>query len=242
MEKEKNILCFNCASIFPDNNNRTLNCPVCESSFERDLYLYMISYASEAATFGHAYRVAYEKLHRCGNLKYTRHQIIVSDIWTFAAVAALSGIIGNIAYDVVKLAIFNIIKSLQKKDESPSISVPRLLRSTEGVDIFMNHIRDFCNNLDSIDPEVRNAIIEEMVVDITVNLRFADDNTKRVKGLSLNPQSADELEEMLMRPLITSSITKKPAKRDFKGFWCNLPSEPSSQSSRKKESQKGKKQ
>jgi hypothetical protein len=58
----------------------------------------MLCYASEAATFGHAYRVEYEKLHHRKEMEFTRYNIISSDIYTFCAIAALGGIIGGMAY------------------------------------------------------------------------------------------------------------------------------------------------
>jgi hypothetical protein len=82
--------------------------------------------------------------------------------------------------------------------------VPRQLTSEEGIDIFIKHIDDFCKNLDSIEPKVKDAILEEMKIDIIVRQRFPDEVTKRVQG----------------------SITKKPVAKDFKGFWKNLSTSP----------------
>jgi hypothetical protein len=193
---------------------------------DRGLYSRLLSYASEAATFGHAYRVKYEELHRQGKLygpKVTRYSISLTEIWAFAAIAALSGIIGNVAYDVVKAALSRITSCLRKgKTKAVGTPIPRLLRTEEGVNIFIQHVQDFCNGLRKLDPDVKRAIVGEMMVHLLVDLTDTDGTPGTVRKVKLGPRDEEALKEILMRPFLAGSITDKPVSQDFDGFWHNL--------------------
>lgn len=214
MVQSTQLICFNCANLFSYEGGSNIVCPECAFSINRKVYNRLINYASEAAEYGYLYRQTYEKDFHKGKLN-SRYQISFDEIWIFAALAALSGVIGNATYDLIKIAINKIRrKRAEFTKASIFVSASRVLGNEEQFKLFLRYIEEFHKQgLKGLPDEVAIAILEEMFVDETVKLLpRGSDGEHRVA-------SKEELIEIHRQALVNVASKKKPKKKDFEKFW-----------------------
>ncbi len=152
-------LCLSCASII-DNGN---SCSACGSPISRD-YDIIVSAAKSSVEFGILYRNYYEsQLTRNGEIS-SKASIVPPDQWlVFIGIAALSGIVGNASYDLIKSVIRKII-SKAKREGGESCFTEFQLESSHGIEIFIEYIREYNEGMPNVSPEVRSAIVEEILI------------------------------------------------------------------------------
>jgi hypothetical protein len=163
------ILCMQCAHVYPDCKGDTLSCRNCNSVILRRQYDLLLTYSREAVGFGHIYRVRYEKA-KAQDDRNTRASIPVHDIWAFAALAALSGIIGNTSFEIVRLVIRRILASIEQTTASTSKRTNHILSDDVAITAFLKNLADFATGMNDVDPWVKHMIVEEMLVDQTTSL------------------------------------------------------------------------
>jgi len=211
------IVCFSCANLFPDMESNEIICPECGFAVQRDLYQRLLSYASYAVGFGYHYRLAYEnQIHKQqGRVRYA---LTFDQIWVFAAVAALSGIIGNASYDLIKMVIRKIrSKRVQIAVIPDDSEFVRILESDERFSTFLQYIENFDTDYrQGIHFQVAQALIEEMTAHEFARL-WPHNNDGTPQRLS-----EEELRQIYKKAIIVVNSREKPGKRDFEGFWENI--------------------
>jgi len=177
MPKNKENLCFSCAFIFEAKEGESIICPECNFTIERDSYNRILEPARDAAVFGYFYRKAFERNAKKGDTK-TRYALAVDDIFIFLALAVISGVVGNAAYDASKAAFRRIIEQANARYEQwGELTQLRLLKNDKDIDRFVEYIVEFPQSVRELPVEIRMAIVEEMLVDVAVD-RLPKDITK----------------------------------------------------------------
>ena len=114
MEKR---ICTQCAAVYEISKEDQVLCPICRSPAETKHYEELINYVQGAIEYGYLYRLEYEEQYEKNAKLSRRYSIVVSDVLTFCALAALSGIIGGIAYDTVKGVIKKYWINIKKEEK-----------------------------------------------------------------------------------------------------------------------------
>jgi hypothetical protein len=217
--KSQIILCTQCAHIYPDTDTDPLSCPQCHTHIATTDYALLIKYSREAARFGHIYRLMYEEAKKHDDCN-TRAQIELHELWAFAALAALSGIIGNASFETVKLVIRKIIAFANS--HSPARSRPMLINGDDEQHLhtFLSNLQDFANGMQNVDPWVRHVIVEEMLVDQSTNLMCSAEELK-VWRRDDQPAAVtrDTVKKLLSKTVKSGSITEKPSEEALTGLW-----------------------
>lgn len=160
-------LCCSCGTVFEAADGLELQCPRCGWRMDAAAYKALLSDAQGAVKFGWQYRRRYEAdVAAYGRIERDYCLAECEEALQFAALAAVSGVIGGLAYDAVKQVIRNIAAAVRrdgKKSEETSIFY--LIDHPEKMDRFIQYIDEYYACFDSISEEVRNAVFEEMVVD-----------------------------------------------------------------------------
>ncbi|MDP3182382.1 MAG: hypothetical protein Q8M54_06145 [Desulfobaccales bacterium] len=171
----------------------------------------MMNYAMYTVYYGYYYRRAYEKqLSKEGDI--TTHYALIdpSDLACFLALSALSGIIGNLAYDLIKKAFLTIIKkseTLGKEIGQSNISI-----SSEGdMNIFIQYIEEFHLDADNISPRIKQGIFNEIVSWEVTDI-----------AMKSKPINKEELAEIYKQAIINVKRIDKPLSQDFINFWKQL--------------------
>jgi len=128
-EKTRLIVCPACAAVRSDSGRVVLVCPECGFRLGRARYDRMIEAARDAARLGHVYREVYK---RDKGAEHRDYYIGVDDALVFAALAALSGVIGNATYDAIKA----FIARLKKQGVNPKLAPPQ-------INLFIQNVRNY---------------------------------------------------------------------------------------------------
>jgi len=109
------ILCSACASIYLASQGGRLICTTCGLETDRFLYERLFEYSKTAAHYGYKYRKYYEKqVEDEGKIDTVASLSEPSMLMSFLGMAALSGIIGNVATDIVRKAVKTILAKLKE--------------------------------------------------------------------------------------------------------------------------------
>lgn len=152
-------LCLSCATLAVGGHDREL-CPTCGEAVDRRRVERALDVADFIVRYGYHYRRHYEE-----DGVETRALIDFDAIWIFVGAAVLSGLLGNAAYDLVKAAIGRIIESYESlrpgKDTSP---LRRLLIDEQAYYEFADYLEEYLRGMPELDPAIRPAIAEEVLV------------------------------------------------------------------------------
>jgi hypothetical protein len=165
------LICFNCANLFADLDGEIISCPECMFVSERRVYNQLLKYSADAVEYGYHYRQSYEEDLRNGELD-GGYALDFQDVWMFFGLAALSGIVGNATYDAIKAAIKKIAKKNETVEDVSNKTAWQFLDDAEEFRIFIQYIKDYYNYLDSVEPQLRSAILTELVIDKKIETRY----------------------------------------------------------------------
>lgn len=98
-ENDFRKICFYCASIYEAEDKEVLVCPICGKSISMAEYERIMQGMRQAVFGGWTCRIQYENEKNEGKRYYTEQ---CGEILNFVAIAAASGVIGNVSYDIVK--------------------------------------------------------------------------------------------------------------------------------------------
>ncbi len=162
------IFCLNCGHL----NDKTVRvCEVCGSRFDQRTYKRLMDYGRQAVRYGYDYRREYESQIKSNNEISINYNLPEPDaLYQWLALAALSGIVGNVAYDMVKYLAKRLYhKIVGSKENKKYGEVIKFLSDDKQLELFTNYIKDYYNNFSDIHPEVKKAIEEEIFIDNSHN-------------------------------------------------------------------------
>lgn len=222
-------ICFFCATVFEESNEKVLQCPCCGEKVMVNKYELILKDVRDAVHYGWDYRRRYEKdLKEEGKITKRYFLFDPETILSFIAVAAVSGIIGGVAHDTVKKVINKIIHTFKDLGGVETNSkIFELIENDENMNKFVQYIDEYYNCFDSINEEVRNAIFEEMIVDKisptlekiiqSENPNINVDNIKEI-----NPFSEEEIFKSMIEVRRDLENKKKLDSTVFQDFWKNI--------------------
>jgi len=218
----KNAICFRCACVFPLEKNDFIECPSCHSLVKTEAYEKLLNYAISAVTYGYHYRMRYERDFQQDNTLSTKYKISVEEIWTFCALAVLSGIIGNVAYDLLKAVIKKILDQFKSKGDLTQVDeITEIADDPDKFELLLTYLRDYYDGMIMLNPKIREAIMEEINGDVfsdTMPTVLLDTLSVNLKKSEINEQ---EIMEMLKSQVQNKKNTTKfhPENSDFDMFW-----------------------
>jgi hypothetical protein len=213
------ILCLQCAHVYQTDAGETLECSECGMTMLRYQYEKLIQYSREAAGFGHIYRTMYEAAKKQGD-RNTRAQIQLHDAWAFAALAVLSGIIGNASFETVKLVIRKLLAAFKEETTNAKRRSFAALQDDAEISRFLANLTDFTSGMKEIDPWVKNVIVEEMIADQGCMLIGYGEEQKKLPNED-QPRwvTKDEVIALIKQIIDSATITEKPKEEDLNGLW-----------------------
>ncbi|MDE6259542.1 MAG: hypothetical protein K2M42_01565 [Oscillospiraceae bacterium] len=231
-------ICFACATIYEGSGSQFLVCPNCGHKVSIEQYESILQDARDAMYFGWIYRLQYEHdLAEKGAINTHYYLAECEEIFNFIALAAVSGIVGNLAYDVIKKVIGSIADFVkQRGSQEENRKIFALIHDEEKMDKFLQYIDEYYTCFDDINEEVRNAILEEMIVDKVsstleqiIMAKNPDLEIDKIKEIS--PFSQEELFKGMIevrRGEVRKDIErrKKLNGTAFQDFWSNMDERP----------------
>ncbi|MBU4277512.1 MAG: hypothetical protein KKC30_12290 [Proteobacteria bacterium] len=225
-----NVLCFRCANIFAHKLKHKLTCPHCSYSVDTEDYIRIYYYAKNAIYFGHIYKKAYQdQKKKQGKITSKYHIPDVDQAAIWLGMALLSGIIGNIGTDVAK----KVFKIIARRVKDKNGSLPENIGTSEPeINILVENLLLYVGQFNGVDKEVRETIIEEMIVHKLNNKRKDNDklyvkarsekealkviNKIAIETIKIHKKYGKEAEQEVNKDLVP------PPKDTFSGFWDKI--------------------
>lgn len=228
--KSSNLkICFACASIYEGSDSQFLVCPNCGHKVSIEQYESILQDARDAMYFGWTYRLQYEHdLEEKGTIGTHYYLAEYEEIFNFIALAAVSGIVGNFAYDVIKKVIGSIADFVkQRGSQEQKSKIFALTDDEEKMKKFLQYIDEYYTCFEDINEEVRDAIFEEMIVDKVsptleqiIMAKNPDLEIDEIK--EINPFSQEELFKGMIEVRRDIDRRKKLKGTAFNNFWKNI--------------------
>ncbi len=239
--RSRNIICFGCAQIIEvQSPTSSIICPKCGYEMNTKQYYEIVDFARDAYYFGFDYRRAYEdQLMLKGSLKTHYYLAEPFEIAVFIAAAVVSGIIGNASYDVVKKAVKKILGQDTTKDYNKEVAwLLSLTENEQQYNTLVAYIKNFCDNLEGLHPDIKDAIREEMMVTkVQEKLMEIMGNPTKIpteeeksnitmknflNKISKQKAMTKKEHEKLIRKVESDLWKKKLKAEDFNDFWKYL--------------------
>jgi uncharacterized OB-fold protein len=164
--RSREIFCLNCAHVFLPKkvtSARSAVCPECGHRTNLSEFDELYGDAARVLRYGHLYRAIFERqIKEQPEIKSMASLADAPYSLVFATVAALSGIIGNASYDLIK----NIIRRLQGSHPERYHYGNLKLKSEQDIQVFIRHTREYVDDLTDVDEKIKGLIREEERADV----------------------------------------------------------------------------
>jgi hypothetical protein len=207
------VLCFKCASIYTPSSVDKYTCPFCHHSVDKAIYTKILNYAKTAVHYGYSYRKAYEnQVLTEGSIatKYSLPEPVT--VLCFAGVAALSGIIGNAAYDLVKRIISRLIASSTGVADGTGQTKIHISNETD-IQVFIQYIKEFHEDKSAATPEIRWEVEKERIIKNLEHTLFP--------LLSEGTNPGREAIHEAIKAAVEEDHNVRPTPPDFDSFWVD---------------------
>jgi len=226
------VICINCAEVFSIKESLYIECPKCGYKIERKSYNELLKYCHDAARFGYEYRLKYEKLKLDEKRIQKRYKVEPTNIYfSFMALAALSGIVGGISYDIVKHVAKIVLNNAKRKRKKNSNLL--LLESDKEFREFYKCIKEFHHDLKDLKKDIKNIILEEMFVHEYADLIAGNPKVRKyLLPNAVKTKNKDYTYYLIMQKELMEAKIKvidnilgrvKPQKKELEKLWKKIP-------------------
>jgi hypothetical protein len=168
-------LCLNCGHL--NFNTDTKVCAICHTENDLDRLKFLSDYANRAIHYGYQYRIEYEKQVKTQGEVTVKYSLLnPSTYLEWIGVAALSGVLGNMVYDIVKHVANQVYQKLTTKQQHTELSTEekaamKIIGDNATLNKFIVYIQQYYKGMPNIDKKAEECIIEEeMIHSITDDL------------------------------------------------------------------------
>lgn len=161
-------LCINCGHVNFDTETKV--CANCHVENDMEQLKALCEYANRAIHYGYQYRVEYEhQVHTQGKITLKYSLLSPSNYLEWIGVAALSGVLGNLVYDIVKHVANQIYQKLTIKQQQEKLSnkdeeVLNIVGNNATLIKFTIYVQQYYKGMPNINIKAEEGITEEEIV------------------------------------------------------------------------------
>lgn len=219
-DKPRRLLCLSCATLLDPAEIVGGSCPVCGESIDVEELARLYEFAAEAHYYGHQYRVVYEE-----QFKQTQHRVRYSlafagEAFAWIMLAMLSGVVGNAAYDMLKVVISRIQADAADGKLSDRDYTPMLTLSDEELGDILHSAKQYLTGMEGLTQEVRRAIAEEIAADaVAHDPKFGEEMLKLVNKKTVMPKDRQRFAQLMRQAIARQRRRTTPDPRKLQGLW-----------------------
>jgi hypothetical protein len=203
------VLCLECATLFKAVQSGIHECPNCGNRFSSETLFNRTKLASDAVRFGYQYRMVYEEGLQEEGPRRHHSLLLLPEVVEWVVLAAISGIIGGASLDLAKHAVAKLRMQIAAEPELKDLEQAKVVLNEEEFRKLLVYVADFLKGMENVPPEVRAAIINEMIMDRAVELM------ERREGASESRSPIeDAVEELNKEDLLDQA--------DFEDMWKRM--------------------
>ncbi|RTL55589.1 MAG: hypothetical protein EKK46_06645 [Rhodocyclaceae bacterium] len=213
-------LCLSCGEVIDFPEEQGARCSECGTELDPKAILRLYEYAAEVYYYGVQYRRYYEDAYAESNNPPKPSLLFDGEAFAWVMLAALSGVVGNAAYDLVK-SVANRVREdvaagrLPARDYSPMLEL-----SDNELGELIGSAREYRNGMDGLTKEVRAAIAEEIVADSVVhNPAVANEMMKLMRHKKVTQKDRKRFSELLRKTLVAQQQRSHLPASAFSGLW-----------------------
>lgn len=217
------VLCLSCGALDQFAEGKIIVCGGCGVCVERSRILRLYEYAAEVYYYGHQYRIYYENAYRSSKNPPKPSLGFAGEAFAWVTLAVLSGVLGNAAYDAVKVVVTKIRDDVAAGHLSAR-DYSRLLELTdEQLGELIGAARTYCDGMEGLTREVRTAIAEEIVADtVSHDPMVAAEMMKLMQRKEVKQKHRKRFAELLRGAIARGRDRTQPPLKAFDNLWSRL--------------------
>jgi hypothetical protein len=217
------VLCLSCGALDEFAEGDSIVCACCGVSIDRGRILQLYEYAAEVYYYGHQYRVYYEGAYRSSKNPPKPSLGFAGEAFAWVTLAVLSGVLGNAAYDAIKVVVAKIREDVAA-GRLPARDYSRLLELTdEQLGELIGAARTYCDGMEGLTREVRAAIAEEIVADtVSHDPMVAAEMMKLMQRKDVKQKHRKRFAELLRGAIARGRDRTQPPPKGFDNLWSRL--------------------
>jgi Zn-finger nucleic acid-binding protein len=214
------LLCLHCATLLSREEIADGACPVCGTAIDVGELEKLYEFAAETYYYGHQYRVVYEE-----QFKQTEHRVRYSlefagEAFAWVMLAVASGVLGNAAYDGLKLVVERIRADVAAGKLSDRDYGPLLALSDEELGSILYSAKQYLTGMDGLTKEVRLAIAEEIAADaIAHDPKLGEEMLKLMNKKTVKPKDRQRFAQLLRHAIVRQKKSTTPNPRKLENLW-----------------------
>lgn len=163
-------ICLSCATVFQSDYESDLDCVSCGRIIPRQRYTRLVRSAAAAARYGFQYRDRYRADAQNGPL-HSRYCLAALDaVFTWIALAVISGVLGNASWESIQKVIKKILDSNATMTGESHNAVIELIEDTDKLERFATDVLAFNRRVRIESDLIEAAVEEEYVVDLMIGV------------------------------------------------------------------------
>lgn len=217
------LLCLHCASLVSREEVIDGTCPVCGASIDVAELERLYEFGAETYYYGHQYRIVYEEqFERTGDrIRYSLQFAGEAFAWIMLAVA--SGVLGNAAYDGLKLVVARIRADVASGKLSDRDYSALLVLSDEELGKILYSAKQYLTGMDGLTREVRLAIAEEIAADAAAHdPKLAEEMLKLMQKKTVKPKDRQRFAELMRHAIVRQQKRTKPSPGKLQNLWGRM--------------------
>ena len=211
------LFCLHCATLLSREEILDGTCPVCGGSLDVAELERLYEFAAETYYYGHQYRVVYEEQteHR------TRYCLeFAGEAFAWVMLAVASGVLGNAAYDGVKLVVARIRADVAAGKLSDRDYGPLLALSDDELGSLLYSAKQYLTGMDGLTKQVRLAIAEEIAADaVAHDPKLGEEMLKLMKKKAVKPKDRQRFAELLRHAIARHQRSNTPNPHKLQNLW-----------------------
>lgn len=214
------LLCLHCATLLARVEVADGACPDCGSPIDVAELEKLYEFAAETYYYGHQYRVVYEE-----QFKQAKHRVRYSlqfagEAFAWVMLAVVSGILGNAAYDGLKLVVAKIRSDVAAGKLSDRDYGPLLTLSDEELGDLLHSAKQYLTGMEGLTKEVRLAIAEEIAADaISHDPALGEEMLKLMSKKTVKPKDRKRFAELIRLAIVRQQGRTAPSPRKLQSLW-----------------------
>lgn len=214
------FLCLNCANLLSREEIVDGSCPVCGVPVDIAELEKLYEFAAETYYYGHQYRLVYEE-----QFKQTEHRMRYSlefagEAFAWVMLAVASGVLGNAAYDLLKLVVSKIRADVEAGKLSDRDYGPLLTLSDEELGNILYSAEQYLSGMNGLTEEVRLAIAEEIAADaIAHDPKLGEEMLKLMSKKAVKPKDRQRFAQLMRHAIVRQQRRTTPNPRKLQDLW-----------------------
>ena len=217
------LMCLACGALTERTPEPIFPCTECSAEIDTPKLLRLYEYSAEVYYYGRQYRMYYELAYANSKNPAKPSLGFAGEAFAWVMLTVLSGVIGNAAYDTIKVIVARIRDEVAA-GRLPARDYSRLLElSDDELGELVDAARQYCGGMEGLTKDIRSAIVEEILADaISHDPHVAGEMAKLMQKKQIKDKHRKRFAGLLRGAMVRSKERTQPKPGAFSGLWSRV--------------------